>query len=330
MSPPFCIDFSAQAPPCAQHLAEPPAFRLSAPDSGWIHLFIEDAAGTPLMPYVRMSDVFPPLTSLWLWSRGLALGLAPAAVTIDEEGCSVEFGAVPEAGRHMRFWLRRYREMEVFACVTWREDRTTFLARWSTLWHAYFTNPVTDWRQWEWGEDAWPEPGREMDWHGLADCQYTPPTHLPRTARIAWFWWHMADALRRKGLRFVHPEQTTRTARLAVCLTRQALLAAETAWHILIHDVEPPSRQPFERRAQRVAHIADLLYIPHDDPHADPFVTCASKPRDDAYCTRLLFRALYPAIDIASNEILKSMYRGLSEHLPIVPGPDVTDEQQSR
>lgn len=314
---PFRLDFAAPPQsPTVSLLAAAPDFRLDPPAAGWIICHVERADFLP----IRLSDVFPPLADLWLWSQAVAQGLLPVRVRIDEEGADVLLAAENLPEGHLRLSLIRrmdassFEPERVIDAIVWTEARHVFLARWGALWAAYCQDDGLPWSEWKRFENqALPEPMRDMPWDALADVPALEPLPWTREQRIAWFYLQMAYHLRSRGHGCEYLDDPGYWTLRELAFARLSIRAVQAAWKQLREDM-PPSTE-----ALRL--IDDAQEQALDDLEASA---------QDTQKGRLSLDHAYLAAIQGTFDHITEIVEGCLPRLPIGQGSFIADERGRR
>lgn len=315
--PRFRLDFAAPPHNPAHSLpAAAPGFRLDPPAAGWIICHVDRAGFLP----IRLSDVFPPLADLWLWSMAVAWGLLPVSARIDEEGTEVLIAAEALPGERLRLSLIRRMDRSSFEpgrvvdAIVWMEARHAFLARWGALWAAYCQDDGLPWTEWKRFENqALPEPMRDMPWGALADVPALEPPPWTANQRIAWFYLSMAHQMRSRGHGCEYTADPAYWTLRELAFARLSIYAARAAWVQLREDEPPPTEA--------------LRLI--DDAHDESLNGPQAEVQDEQKRRLSLFHSYVDAIQ-STFDYIADIVEGCLPRLPIARGSFIADAQGHR
>lgn len=316
--PPFHLEFAApEYNPTDGPLVTVPGFRLTPPDAGWIRCHIEGADFLP----IRMSDVFPPLADLWLWSVAVARGLLPVTARIDEEGTEVLLAAeaLPE-GRLRLSLIRRgdtrssFEPGRVIDAIAWTEERRAFLARWGAMWATYCQDDGLPWIEWKRFENqTLPEPMRDMPWGELADIPELEAPPWSFAQRIAWFFLSMAHQLRSRGHGCEYTANPGLWTLRELAFAWLTIRAAQSAWVQLRQDAPP--------LPEALRLIDDAYELALDYPE--------TSTRDEQ-ASRLSLNHAHLEVMQATFDYIADIVEACLPHLPIGAGSFIADHAGRR
>ncbi len=318
------LDFTPDTDAPRHTLSNPPDFRLMPPEAGWIVLHLEH----PLLndfPYVRLSNIFPPLNELWAWSLAVAVGLAPVRMPIDEEGPVLWLAAEPRGEDRLSLSLKRVAGWDsglVLQHIGWEEPRAAFLKRWSTLFSAYFGDDTMPWQEWErYAEEILPEPARDFAWADIPQFLAPTPSPWPRAESISWFYLLLAHHRHEHTRRGCEPNASTfARERRAMRFTRLRVEAAAAAWSVF-HTEPLAGLQAFERA------YADARDQMENEESLDD-ETCPTGEERRVGDTEILH--LIDDLTYTGFGILNQVGKALWSHFPIATGSFLMDEDGRR
>jgi hypothetical protein len=319
--PSFDLDFTM--PPVAMHalvLDMPPTLVLTPPDAGWIRLTLTGQAnGKAVNAKVRLSNVFPPLADLWLWSRVIAANLAPARVRIDEEGIASEWRVEPMADDGLYISLvQEDSEGQPHTFIAWHEPRAGFLAHWGSCFAALFHDDSLPWEEWEGRDDeVWPEPARGLPWDKLAQTVVETPSNWSRDDLIVWFWLLHAH--------YFHPGRTnqiTRNNEISHAREHMQLISLRIRCAAMAWRVAMPG-QPLPDAGRYSEACRDMAEWLEDD---EPSLTNTSPALPT---TQSVFEHI-GQVNRAADDWARPVETTVFARLPLKPGQPLINERHER
>jgi hypothetical protein len=276
---PFNLDFSGlphREAAVTRHLDTPPTFTLSPPNAGWIWLDLAGrSSGEAIDARVAFSNIFSPLTDLWLWGQTIAANLAPVRVRIDEEGVCSEWRAEPEPDDRLRLTLiQEDADARPVRAIVWKESRAEFLARWGCSFAALFQDDAQPWTEWERKYDGiWPEPARGLPWHELTKHLVVTDNDWPRAELIARFYQLQAHHLRTRRAVACYTEVPTTALRQDILFDELRVRLAAAAWRAAMGGRTMPDCSAYETAYREVCEwLEELEPSPFDDKPPAPTV----------------------------------------------------------